>query len=153
MLKEFEQRLNDYWKASEEIGEEYYKFEVKECRDGDVMIKCLNDDESEEWILEVEYSNDMAALIKNCIHEFYETYYNSKGKIVKGWNGFINRKVKSLCKALDEVDTEKISKLNIEMTERYKIMMDCKFEISELKRFVSMFYIIKEEYEPVKETV
>lgn len=152
--KELEIKLNDYWKESEALGNEYYRFEVKECKDEDVMIKCFDDIGNTEWILEIEYTEEMTALIKNCISEFYDIYINPRTKIVRSWKGYINRKVKSLNLAIKKHDTEKVAKINQDMVERYRAMTDAKFEISEYKTFISMFYNIKAEYEqPVVEVI
>lgn len=149
--KELEQKLNDYWKDSEECGQEFYTFKVKECADEDVMIKCFNDDETEAWTIEAEYNSDMAALIKNCIYEFYELMVNPYTRVVKSWKGFVNRKVLSL--AMGKNDTDKVNKINVDMIEQYKRMTIAKFQASENKVFINMFYIIKSFYEPVKEIV
>lgn len=152
--KELEQRLNDYWKDSQdECGQEFYTFKVKKCKDGDVMIKCFNDDKTEAWTIEAEYNPDMAAMIKNCIYEFYELMVNPYTRVVKAWKGFVNRKVKSLSLAMGKNDLDKINKINVDMIEQYKKMTIAKFQASENKVFIRMFYIIKEEFEPIKEII
>lgn len=147
--KELEQKLNEYWKAYEECGQEFYTFEVKECKD-DVIVNCFNDDKTDAWTIKTKYSSDMAAMIKNCINEFYETMINPYSRIVTSWKGFVNRKVKSLSLAMGKNDSDKINKINEDMIEQYKRMTIAKFQVDENKVFINMFYIIKEEYEPIE---
>lgn len=153
MLKELEKRLNDYWKVFEECGQEFYTFKVKECKDGDLMVKCFNDDGSLEWIIEAEYNSDMAALIKNIIYEFYETMMNPHSRVVKNFKGYSARKIKSLRNWMLKENEEKVKQVNLDMIEQYKKYSDAKFIVSENKKFVNMFYFIKEEFEPAKEIV
>ena len=149
--KELEKRLNDYWRDS---TDEFYSFKVTKA-DDTINILCLDDLGNMCWEIQVLYDTnmDMAALITRCINTIYDVWINPLNKIVKDWKGYINRKVKSLGLAMSKNDTDKIQKLNKYMTEQYKRMMDAKFMVSEYKIFVTMFYIIKEEYEPVKEIV
>lgn len=147
--KELEQRLNDYWKDSED---EIYSFKVNKA-DDIINIKCMDDLSNVNWEIEAEYSDDMAAMITNCISALYDDFINPKNRIVSGWKGYINRKVKSLNLAITKNNTEKVAKINQDMIEQYKKMNDAKFIVSEYRIFVHQFYIIKSFYEPVKEIV
>lgn len=142
--KELEQRLNDYWKDSQD---EFYSFKVTKA-DNSINIKCMDDLSNVDWEIEAEYSDDMAAMITNCISALYDDFINPKNRIVQGWKGYINRKVKSLSGALAKNNTEKVNKINADMVEQYKKMNDAKFMVSQYKIFVHQFYIIKSFYEP-----
>ncbi|WP_297422136.1 hypothetical protein [Clostridium sp.] len=154
MLKELEQRLNDYWKESEELGNEFYRFKVEKlCDENYIAIICLNDNDTLAWMLTIQVANDMAAMITNCISALYDEFINPNNRIVRAWKGYINRKVKSLNLAMSKNNTEKVNKINQDMVEQYKKMNDAKFKVSEFKIFINMFYYIKSEYEPMKEAM
>lgn len=143
--KELEQKLNDYWKDSQD---EFYSFKVTK-EDDIVTVLCLDDLENMCWEIQVVYdpNMDMAALITRCIKTIYDIWINPLNRIVKGWKGYINRKVKSLNLAMQKNNIEKVAKINQDMVEQYKNMNDAKFMVSEYKVFISMFYNIKSEYE------
>lgn len=144
IAKELEQRLNDYWKDSED---EYYVFEVTKV-DNVIDVKCMDDLSNIYWEIQAEYSDDMAAMITNCISSLYDDFINPNNRIVKGWKGYINRKVKSLNLAINKNDCEKVNKINMDMVEQYKKMCDAKFIVSEYKIFVHQLYITKSFYVP-----
>jgi molybdopterin converting factor small subunit len=146
MIKNLETRLNEYWSVREEM----YIFTVERIEDREnasrVVVKCFSDDEESKelvWLIGVNENNDSAALIDDLIKEFYDKYINTRNRSIKGFSGYCNRKLNSLNKAINKGDTDKVTQINLDLLEQYKVMKQNKSEVSFYKMFIKIFYSIK----------
>jgi len=142
MVKNLEMKMREYF----EVQEEKYSFEIAKV-EGIITVKCFdNDGISNELKFEISsaaVTEDINILITDLIDCVYQKYINPSNKRIRAFAEFCNRKINSLDKALQKGDTDKISKINLDLTEKYRITKSYKNDVSFYKTFVKMFYCIK----------
>lgn len=150
-LKELQNYMNRDWDMCVMEG---YKFNILEMEndngeavDNFVLLQIVDADKNEllENYRTKQVFDTLEENITGLISDIYSTDINPKNKIIKNWNTFSSRKVKSLSKAFVKNDAEKIFEINMELVTRLKNMEICKHEVQEYKRFVSLLYRAKNE--------
>lgn len=153
LLNENEKSFYDNW----------YTFKLKETTrmEDDLEIPCyslkINDTDFNIPFLTLYTKgryNDLEDNIQSFIGAVYSQEINFRKSYVNNFRGaYLTRKMKSLSRAIEKNDTDKISKINNEMIEKFDLVEKCKSQIQDFKFLVARLYDAKNELCHKKETV
>ncbi|MCB2300634.1 hypothetical protein LGL55_10480 [Clostridium tagluense] len=136
-LQEIENVIN----AHEEWEEEYWTYKLA-LKKNEIHVNIFDDEWLEEtFTIEIVEDNiDVENICKNVINHIYETEINSRQNYVNKTKAFNSRKIKSMSLWLSRNNIEKISKINMELVERYNTTIKMNNTLSTYKSYVSNLY-------------
>lgn len=139
LLTKIENELNN----REEFEGEFWTYKL-ELKKDEILVKIYDDENCNNDYLECEFSVDMAedivSIIKSMINYLYENELNDLNSYVKSTTGYNKRHIRSINLWLERGKQEKVDKLVMELSNRYKVSKNKEFEISKFKDIIKDFY-------------
>ena len=135
-LREIENVLNEH----EEWEEEFWIYKV-EVKDNNLIVNIYDDEWLQEtFTLEVEGETDIKSICKSIIDYLYENEINARQNYVSKTKSFNSRKIKSMADWMSKGNIDKVTKINLELIERYNTNAGMKSELATYKTYASDFY-------------
>ncbi|GCD11408.1 hypothetical protein [Clostridium tagluense] len=136
-LQEIENVINKH-----EIWEEEFWIYNLEMKDNNLNINIFDDEWLQEtFIIEIVEDNiDIKSICKSIIDYLYENEINSRQNYINKNKSFNSRKIQSMAKWMGKGNIDKVTKINMELIERYNINIKMKSELSTYKSYACDFY-------------
>lgn len=144
-LQEIENVLNRH----EEYEEEFWIYKLA-LKKNNIIINIFDD----EWIQEtltlevIEEKIEIKNICKSIINYLYENEINSRQNYINKSKSFNNRKIKSMSLWMGKGKLDKVSKINMDLVERYNTNIEIINTLATYKSYLSDFYSVLNELYP-----
>lgn len=142
VIRELQKKFNEC-----DIVKDEYIVEISGINKDEMITLSIFERETEELLfdLQVYYEENIYDLVILFINQIYEDYINQLEKITRSWSAFSKQKARSLRLWSERKDENKIIEINKEIIDRYTQMENAKKQLEFYKKFVCMFYAIKNQ--------